>query len=93
MVRAVRELGREVSILGVFNTRVPSPLTNSAKDALENTKRIFASTYIDIAIGNTVASERAVEEGSPMVVSAPKHKVSESYRQLAEEVLRRGGIA
>jgi chromosome partitioning protein len=89
VVRAVRELGRDVSILGVFNTRVPSPLTNSAKDALENTKRIFASTYIDIPIGNTVASERAVEEGSPMVISSPKHKVAESYRQLAEEVLRR----
>ena len=91
VVRAVRELGREVSILGVFNTRVPAPLTNSAKDALENTKRIFASTYIDIPISNAVASERAVEEGNPMIVSSPKHKVSESYRQLAEEVLRRVG--
>ncbi|WP_395143929.1 AAA family ATPase [Armatimonas sp.] len=91
VVRAVRELGRDVNILGVFNTRVPGPLTNSARDALENTKRIFASTYIDIPIGNTVASERAVEEGNPMVVSSPKHKVSESYRQLAEEVLRRVG--
>jgi chromosome partitioning protein len=89
VVRAVRELGRDVNILGVFNTRVPAPLTNSARDALENTKRIFASTYIDIPISNTVASERAVEEGIPMVISSPKHKVAESYRQLAEEVLRR----
>ncbi len=91
VVRAVRELGREVSILGVFNTRVPSPLTNMAKDAIENTRRIFALSYIDTPIGNTVASERAVDEGSPMVVSAPRHKVSEAYRALAEEVLRRVG--
>jgi chromosome partitioning protein len=91
VVRAVRELGREVSILGVFNTRVPSPITNMAKDAIENTKRIFASSYIDTPIGNTVASERAVDEGSPMVLSAPKHKVSEAYRSLAEEVLKRVG--
>jgi chromosome partitioning protein len=89
VVRAVRELGREVSILGVFNTRVPAPLTNMAKDAIENTKRIFASSYIDAPIGNTVASERAVDEGSPMILSAPKHKVSEAYRALAEEVLSR----
>jgi chromosome partitioning protein len=89
VVRAVRELGRDVSIVGVFNTRVPAPLTNSARDAIENTKRIFASTYIDVQIGNTVASEKAVEEGAPLVVSAPRHKVAESYRQLAEEVLRR----
>lgn len=92
VVRAVRELGREVNILGVFNTRVPSPLTNMAKEAIENTKRIFASSYIDIAIGNTVASEKAVEEGNPLVVSSPKHKVSDMYRQLAQEVLRRVGI-
>ena len=91
VVGAVRNLGRDVSILGVFNTRVPSPMTNSAKDAIENTKRIFASSYIDAPIGNAVASERAVEEGSPMVVSAPRHKVSESYRHLAGEVLARVG--
>ena len=92
-MRAVRELGREVNILGVFNTRVPSPLTNMAKEAIENTKRIFASSYLDVPIGNTVASEKAVEEGNPLVVSAPKHKVADSYRQLAQEVLRRAGIS
>lgn len=89
VVQTTRDLGRDVSILGVFNTRVPSPLTNSAKDAIDNTKKIFARSYIDVQISNAVASERAVEEGAPMVVSAPKHKVSDEYRQLAEEVLAR----
>ena len=80
---------RDLNILGVFNTRVPSPLTNSAKEALENTKRIFAKKYIDVQISNAVASERAVEEGVPMVISNSRHKVTEEYRQLADEVLAR----
>lgn len=92
VVKVVRELGRDVSILGVFNTRVPSPLTNAAREAMENTRRIFASSYIDVAIATAVASEQAVDEGLPLVVSMPKHKVAHAYRELAQEVLRRAGL-
>jgi chromosome partitioning protein len=92
VVKVVRDLGRDVSILGVFNTRVPSPLTNTAREAMENTHRIFAGSYIDVPISNAVASERAVDEGQPLVASAPKHKVAVAYNELAGEVLRRAGL-
>ena len=92
VVKVVRDLGRDVSILGVFNTRVASPVTNPARDAMENTRRIFANSYIDISISTGVASERAVDEGRPIVLSAPKHKISIAYRELAQEVLRRAGL-
>ncbi len=92
VVKVVRDLGRDVNILGVFNTRVPAPLTNTAREAMENTRRIFASSYIDVPITNAVASEKAVDEGQPLIVSAPKHKVAMAYRDLAQEVLRRAGL-
>ena len=92
VVKVVRDLGRDVSILGVFNTRVPAPLTTTARDAMENTRRIFAASYINTFIPTGVASERAVEEGRPIVLTAPKHKISVAYQELAEEVLRRAGI-
>jgi cellulose biosynthesis protein BcsQ len=59
---------------------------------MENTHRIFAGSYIDVPISNAVASERAVDEGQPLVASAPKHKVAVAYNELAGEVLRRAGL-
>jgi chromosome partitioning protein len=90
IVNGVRRNGQDVNILGIFNTRVAA--TNAAREAMENTKRLFSTSYIDIPIQVSTASENAVREGRPLVISDPKHKLSQAYREIAHEVLRRAGL-
>jgi chromosome partitioning protein len=91
IINGVRRNGQDVNILGIFSTRVAA--TNAAREAVENTRRLFSSYYIDIPIHVSTASENAVREGRPLVMSEPKHKVSQAYREIAHEVLRRSRLA
>ncbi len=90
VVNGVRRNGQDVNILGIFNTRVAA--TNAAREAMENTERLFSSYYINVQIQIATASENAVREGRPLVISEPKHKLSQAYREIAHEVLTRAKL-
>lgn len=87
VIDGVRRNGQDVTVLGIFNTRVSG--TNAAREAQENTQRLFSTYYIDIPIQVATASENAVREGRPLVISDPKHKLSQAYRAIAKEILAR----
>ena len=90
VINGVRRNGQDVTILGIFNTRVAA--TNAAREAMESTQRLFTTQYINIPIQIATASENAVREGRPLVISDPRHKLSQAYRAIANEVEARAKL-
>lgn len=90
VINGVRRNGQDISILGIVSTRVAA--TNAAREAIENTRRMFRTHYIDIPIQIATASENAVRDGRPLVLSDPKHKLSQAYRSLADYIATRIGL-
>lgn len=92
-IQAVREAGNStLRLLGVVMCKV-NPRTKIAKTYLARIADEFAAAgelgVFDRFIARGTAVELAQDEGKTILQTEPKHPVSEQYRELAAEVLKR----
>jgi chromosome partitioning protein len=66
--------------------------TNLAQQVTENLKEFFKEKLLKTVIPRNVRLAEAPSYGKPVLLYDPKSRGSESYRDLAEELLRRNGI-
>lgn len=89
LINRVRQKSRDLKVLGVFNTRVTT--ANASKGAVLQTRENFEAQYIDCPISTATESEKAMQEGRPVVLTNEKHKLVAAYRTLAKILLERMG--
>lgn len=67
--------------------------TLHAREVLDRVYEAFGDKVFDTVIGRTVKFPDASVAGLPIVSFAPQHTASQAYRQLARELVDRGGVA
>ena len=85
-------LNPAIELDGILATMY-DPRTLHSREVLERVVETFGDTVLETVIGRTVKFPDASVAGSPITTFAPEHAASESYRQLARELISRGAIA
>ena len=89
-VEEVREgLQEKARIMGVLATFFVSD-ENAPKKYLAQARDIFGPLMFEAVIPRAAAVRDASGRGRPVLLDQPKHRASQQYRALIQEVLRRG---
>jgi chromosome partitioning protein len=88
-VRAAFNPGLEIEgvLLTMYDDR-----TNLAQQVTENLREFFKDKLLKTVIPRNVRLAEAPSYGKPVLLYDPRSRGSESYRELADELLRRNGI-
>ena len=66
--------------------------TNLAQQVTENLKNFFGAKLLKTVIPRNIRLAEAPSHGKPALLYDPRSRGSESYRELAEEILARNNI-
>jgi chromosome partitioning protein len=85
-------LNPAIKLDGILATMFDPRLLHS-REVLDRVVETFGDEVLETVIGRTVKFPDASVAGSPITSFAPDHSASESYRQLARELIHRGAVA
>jgi len=89
-VSAVRQHSNSSLAIGGVLLTMYDPRTLHAQQVRERVEDNFGDVVFEAVIRRSVAFDYATVAGEPLVFHRPKHPCSESYRNLATEVMARG---
>lgn len=69
------------------------PRTLHSREVLQRVVEAFGPQVLETVIGRSVKLPDASVAAEPVTLFAPEHSVTESYRQLARELVARGAVA
>lgn len=85
-------LNPAIQLDGILATMFDPRLLHS-REVLDRVVETFGDDVLQTVIGRTVKFPDASVAGAPITSFAPEHSASESYRQLARELIARGAVA
>ncbi|MDF1479026.1 ParA family protein [Leifsonia sp. H3M29-4] len=85
-------LNPAIKLDGILATMFDPRLLHS-REVLDRVVETFGDEVLETVIGRTVKFPDASVAGTPITSFAPDHSASESYRQLARELIHRGAVA
>jgi chromosome partitioning protein len=92
-IEKVRDrLNPAIRLDGILATMY-DPRTLHSREVLQRVVEGFGPQVLETVIGRSVKLPDASVAAEPVTIFAPEHAVTESYRQLARELISRGAVA